>query len=204
MGKGKKKSEDYKSAAKRCRDEGHSEERVLAICSLLCNGYREKYQAAQKEPHKEMTPEEIEKSKVDCREISLYAFAMPVEASMKVHEDLIDRLIALTWFGGKIDSVLDEIVDFRWPGNGYVYKQILKKCFFDKDYLPNNVIYDSIGIGKTEFYAKREVGIIIFGLHMWLYCKRRQLEDMDKGKIPWKEIPRGYDNLSKLPPIEEL
>lgn len=200
----KRKSENYKAAARRCREEGHSELRVLAVCSLLCNGYREKYQAAQKVPHKRMTVEEIEKSKQECRDIFLYAFAMPVEESMKVHGELIDRLIALSWFGAKIDKILDEIVDFRWTGNGYVYKQILKKCYFDKEYLPNNVIYDSIGIGKTEFYAKREVGIIIFGLYMWLYCKRRQMEDMDKGRIPWKEIPRGYDDLSKLPPLDEL
>ena len=201
---GKRKSEDYKAAARKCRQEGHSEARVLAVCSLLCEGYREKYQSAQKEPHKAMTKEEIEKSKADCREIFLYAFAMPVEVSMKVHEELIDKLIALSWFGPKIDKILEEIIDFRWEGNGYIYRQILKKCYFDKQYLPNNVIYDQLEISKSEFYNKREAAIIIFGLYMWLYCKRRQIEDMDKGIIPWKQIPMGHDDIDSLTPIDEL
>ena len=201
---GKRKSEDYKAAARKCRQEGHSEARVLAVCSLLCEGCREKYQSAQKEPHKAMTKEEIEKSKVDCREIFLYAFAMPVEVSMKVHEELIDKLIALSWFGPKIDKILEEIIDFRWEGNGYIYRQILKKCYFDKQYLPNNVIYDQLEISKSEFYNKREAAIIIFGLYMWLYCKRRQIEDMDKGIIPWKQIPMGHDDIDSLTPIDEL
>lgn len=201
---GKRKSEDYKAAARKCRQEGHSEARVLAVCSLLCEGYREKYQSAQKEPHKAMTKEEIEKSKVDCREIFLYAFAMPVEVSMKVHEELIDKLIALSWFGPKIDKILEEIIDFRWEGNGYIYRQILKKCYFDKQYLPNNVIYDQLEISKSEFYNKREAAIIIFGLYMWMYCKRRQIEDMDKEIIPWKQIPMGHDDIDSLTPIDEL
>lgn len=66
------------------------------------------------------------------------------------------------------------------------------------------MIYDQLEISKSEFYNKREAAIIIFGLYMWLYCKRRQIEDMDKGIIPWKQIPMGHDDIDSLTPIDEL
>ncbi len=37
---------------------------------------------------------------------------------------------------------------------------------------------------------------------MWLYCKRRQIEDMDKGIIPWKQIPMGHDDIDSLTSID--
>ncbi|WP_022761994.1 MULTISPECIES: hypothetical protein [unclassified Butyrivibrio] len=204
MCKTSRKSEDYRAAARMCRDEGHSEDRVLAICGMLCNGYREKFQGANNTPHKKMTDGQTKESKLGCRDTFLYAFEKSVEESMKVHSELIDNLIELAWFKPQIDKILDRVKDFRWKDHGYVYKRILELTYFDEEYRPNNVIYDMIGIGKTEYYAKRDIAIIVFGMQMWIYCKKRQIEDMDKGRIPWKDIPKGYDDLTKLVPIEEL
>ena len=39
---------------------------------------------------------------------------------------------------------------------------------------------------------------------MWKYVKRRQYEDMAKGIIPYKEIPKNEEDLNDLTPLDEL
>ena len=151
-----------------------------------------------------MTPEEIAASKRRCRDLFLYIFSKPVEESLEEQEALIDELIKLIWFREKIDMILDQMLDFRGIGNGYVYKMIIKQCYFDDENRPNKEIYDGLGEGvkKSNFYDKRITGILLFGIKMWKYALRRQKEEMEAGIIPWKELPQNHEDLSKLRPID--
>lgn len=200
-----KRSEDYKYAARKCREAGFSELRVYALCIMLCQSYREKYLSALEDGEiKEMTPEEIAASKRKCRDLFLYLFTKPVEESMEEQQKLIDELIKLIWFREKIDYILDVIMDFRGKGNGNVYKMIVKLNYFDEEYRSNKAIYTELGVSKSDFYPKREIGVILFGISMWKYALRRQKEEMDAGIIPYKELPKPQENLDDLPPIDEL
>lgn len=201
------KSEDYKEAARRCRKEGFSENRVMALCLLLLNSYREKYlEALWNHEIKEMTPEEMAYSKRRCRDLFLYLFTRPVEESLEEQQELIDELIKLIWFRSKIDMILKQMINFRGSDNGYAYMMILKQCYFDDEVKTNKDIYEGLGKGvsRTNFYPKRETAIILFGIEMWKYALRRQKEEMDAGIIPRKELPKNQEDLSKLTPIDEL
>ena len=68
----------------------------------------------------------------------------------------------------------------------------------------NKAIYTELGVSKSDFYPKREIGVILFGISMWKYALRRQKEEMDAGIIPYKELPKPQENLDDLPPIDEL
>ena len=200
-----KKSEDYKYAARKCREAGFSERRVFTLCLLLCESYREKYVNALEEGEiKEMTPDEIAVSKRECRDLFLYLFTRPVEESLEEQQELIDNLIKLIWFKEKIDYILDVVLNFRGKGNGQIYKMIVKLNYFDEEYRTNKEIYTDLGISKSDFYPKRETAIIIFGISMWKYALRRQKEEMEAGIIPYKELPKPQENLNELPGIDEL
>ena len=201
------RSEDYKAAVRMCREAGFSENRVMALCKLLLQSYREKYLNALAEGEiKPMTPDEIAESKRRCRDLFLYLFSKPVEDSMEEQQALIDELIKLIWFREKIDMVLDQLLNFKGVGNGYVYKMIIKMCYFDGTFRTNKDIYESLGDGvkKSNFYAKRDTGILLFGIKMWKYALRRQKEEMEAGLIPYKELPQNMEDLSKLTPVEKL
>ncbi|WP_026657831.1 hypothetical protein [Butyrivibrio sp. AC2005] len=198
-------SEDFRAVVRMCRESGFSENRVYALCELLLPTYREKYLSAKAEGEiKPMTPEEMAASKRKCRDLFLYIFSKPVEESLEEQESLIDELIKLIWFREKIDMILDQMLDFRGVGNGYVYKMIIKQCYFDDEIRPNKEIYDGLGEGvkKSNFYDKRITGILLFGIKMWKYALRRQKEEMEEGIIPWKELPQNQEDLSKLRPID--
>ena len=201
------RSEDYKAAVRMCREAGFSENRVMVLCKLLLESYREKYLNAMEEGEiRPMTPDEIEASKRRCRDLFLYLFSRPVEESLEEQQALIDELIKLIWFKDKIDMILDQLLNFRGAGNGYVYKTIIKMCYFDDVYRTNKEIYESLGAGvkRSNFYAKRDTGILLFGIKMWKYALRRQKEEMDAGLIPYKELPHNMEDLSKLTPVEKL
>ena len=198
-------SEDFRAVVRLCRDAGFSEDRGYALCLLLLPTYREKYLNAKVEGEiKPMTPEEIAISKRKCRDLFLYIFSKPVEESLAEQEDLIDELIKLIWFREKIDMILDQMLDFRGVGNGYVYKMIIKQCYFDDEIRPNKEIYNRLGegVGRSNFYDKRITGTLLFGIMMWKYALRRQKEEMEEGIIPWKELPQNNEDLSKLRPIK--
>ncbi|WP_029319508.1 hypothetical protein [Butyrivibrio sp. AE3004] len=200
-----RKSEDYKMVARKCREAGFSEGRVYVLCMLLCESYREKYlNALADDEIKEMTPEAIEASKRECRDLFLYLFTKPAEENIDEQKELIDKLIKLIWFRGKIDYILDKVLDFKGNGNGYVYKMLVKLSYFDEEYRTNKDIYTKLDVCKTDFYPKRDIGVILFGISMWIYALRRQKEDMEAGIIPYKELPKPQENLKDLPPIDEL
>ncbi|WP_139176451.1 hypothetical protein [Butyrivibrio sp. ob235] len=202
-----KSSDDYREAVRLCRESGFSENRVYTLCRLLLFIYRDTYLAAKEDNEiKEMTPEEIAASKRECRDLFLYLFTKPVEESLEEQQQLIDKLIKLIWFREKIDYILDQVANFKGYGYGYAYKMIIKMSYFDEVYRTNKDIYDSLGPGvkKTNFYAKRKTGILLFGIKMWRYALRRQKEEMEAGIIPYKELPDPQENLRDLPPIESL
>lgn len=206
MAKGKSgKSEDYKDAVRMCREEGFSEMRVYTLCCLLLLTYREKYLSAKEENEiKPMTPAEIAASKRKCRDLFLYLFTKPVEESLAEQQALIDELIKLIWFGEKIGMILDQLLNYKGAGRGYTYKMIIKQCYFDEVFRTNVAIYKGLGISKSDFYTKRDTGILLFGIKMWKYALRRQKEEMEAGIIPWKELPKNQEDLSKLLPIDSL
>ena len=117
---------------------------------------------------------------------------------------LIDNIIKKPWFRGKVEMILDEVGNFRVLGPNY--KEILSRCYFYFDGKKEKQIdiYTDMGISSSTFYDRLEIAIILLGILMWKYVKRRQYEDMAKGIIPYKEFPKNEEDLNDLIPLDEL
>lgn len=197
---GKKKSKDYIEVAKMCRQEGFSEEKVLKLCTPLCEDFRDKNYGASKDAHMPQSEEVITEDKLADRDIFFYVLTKPFDESVMERAKLIDNIIKKPWFKGKIDMILDEVANFRV--NGPKYKRILEESYFDGNKRRDSDIYTDMGIASSTFYEMRPIAIRLLGILMWKYVKRRQYEDMARGIIPFKEIPQNDEDISKLPPLE--
>ena len=200
----KRKSKDYVEVAKMCRAEGFSEGKVFELCKPLCEDFGDKNYEASKDPQMPQTEGEIKEDKLNDRDIFFEVLTKPIEKTEKERDILIDNIIKKPWFRGKVEMILDEVSNFRvW---GPKYKEMLIRCYFNFEGKKEKQIdvYTDMGISSSTFYDRLEIAIMLFGILMWKYVKRRQYEDMARGIIPYKEIPKNEEDLSGLTPLDEL
>ena len=200
----KRKSKDYVEVAKMCRAEGFSEGKVFELCKPLCEDFGDKNYEATKDAQVPQTEEEITQDKHNDRDIFFEVLTKPIDQTEKERDMLIDNIIKKPWFRGKVEMILDEVGNFRVLGPNY--KEILSRCYFYFDGKKEKQIdiYTDMGISSSTFYDRLEIAIILLGILMWKYVKRRQYEDMAKGIIPYKEIPKNEEDLNDLTPLDEL
>ncbi len=201
MGK-KKKTKDFVEVARMCREEGFSEDKVLELCTPLCEEFRDKNYDADQDAQIPQPDEEITEDKLKDRDIFFDVLTRPLDQTKVERGALIDNIIKKPWFKGKIDMILIRVANFR--KNGPKYERILRESYFDGKNKTDSDIYVDMGIASSTFYDMRLIAIRLFGILMWKYVKRRQNEDMARGIIPFKEIPQNNEDLSKLTPLNEL
>ena len=115
------------------------------------------------------------------------------------YEDFIWDVVTSRWFEEKAKMVLDRIellVDGCVSGTSYdaeedVHRQgkqirtILKEAFLSGE---NNVmdevsIYTGMEISRATYLRRRPDGIVLFGILMWIYARRREEEDIESGIV---------------------
>lgn len=127
----------------------------------------------------------------------------PMPKEYGTREDFIWELVRTCWIIGKSTDILDMIetmLDGRVSGTPYdiekdrrrdgkLVRTIIEECFitgvcksFSKERLA-----ERYGISVSTLDSKKNAGMAIFGLLMFLYAVRRENEDMEKGIIPRPE-----------------
>ncbi|WP_026658843.1 hypothetical protein [Butyrivibrio sp. AC2005] len=43
-------------------------------------------------------------------------------------------------------------------------------------------------MSKSRFYARHSEAVMLLRIELWRYAKRREIEDMENGIIPWHDI----------------
>ena len=82
----------------------------------------------------------------------------------------------------------------EYPHVGGLYVEILDKCFFhpvvEKDEVTgrNKDIWEIMNMSKSRFYDRYREAIMLLGIELWRYAKRREIEDMENGLVPWHDI----------------
>ena len=109
----------------------------------------------------------------------------------------LDRTISIM---GKSDLMLDKIermIDGAVSGTPYdvekdrrkdgkLVRTILTECFFtgSASSLTNEAYARQLQISRSTLESKKDAGMAIFGLLMWIYAVRREMEDIENGIIP--------------------
>ena len=127
----------------------------------------------------------------------------PIPEEYGSREDFIWELVRTSWITGKSTDTLDMIevmLDGKVSGTPYdiendrrrdgkLVRTIIEECFitgecksFSKEQLA-----ERYGISVSTLDSKKNAGMAIFGMMMFLYAIRRENEDMEKGIIPRPE-----------------
>lgn len=87
------------------------------------------------------------------------------------------------WFEVKSALVLDQMREF--VDDGDVLAQIVQEMYLKgkNRIISNNMMMLKTGIPNTRFFKVKKDAIVLFGLLIWKYCKRRDAEDKVNGII---------------------
>ncbi|SEL12533.1 hypothetical protein SAMN04487770_10662 [Butyrivibrio sp. ob235] len=157
------------------------------------------------------TPEGIQRSKLRLRHWYILLVEQlpnifnedpiePIPIEYGNRDNFIWELVRSPWIMGKSTDVLDYIermLDGKVSGTPYdpdkdrrkdgkLIRKIIEECFItgDSKSLTNEALAERFGISVSTLENKKDAGMAIFGMLMWLYSVRREIEDMDAGIIP--------------------
>ena len=127
----------------------------------------------------------------------------PIPKEYGSRGDFIWELVRTLWIKGKTTDVLDKIeimLDGSVSGTPYdkekdrrkdgkLVRTIIEECFITGECKSstNEQLAERYGISTSTLESKRNAGMAIFGMMMFLYSVRRENEDMEKGIIPRPE-----------------
>ena len=132
----------------------------------------------------------------------------PMPAEFGGRGDMIWELVRTSWIKGKSDKMLDKIermIDGSVSGtpfdpekdkrkDGKLIRKILSDCFFtgEASSLTNEEYARQLLISRSTLESKKAAGMAIFGIMMWIYAVRREMEDIEDGIIPRPEKHRWW------------
>ena len=133
---------------------------------------------------------------------------VPIPAEYGGRGDFIWELVRTIWIKGKSDGMLDKIermLDGSVSGTlydpekdrrkeGKLIRTILTDCFFtgEASSLTNEEYASKLQISRSTLENKKQAGMAIFGILMWIYAVRREMEDIENGIIPRPEQHRWW------------
>lgn len=177
---------DYYRIDDMCYEEGFLGEDVYNKAYLMFKDYRDAKFRNEFSVNNNVTPSQIEASKIFVRGTLMDVMSKPFTEAESEQRDLVKEVLSLAWFPEKLDYALIKVEEF--PGTGKLYKKLLNVCYFKAE---SNKIEDfeaALFLGRSQFYARHREAVMLFGIILWKYAKRRELEDMDKGIIPRRPI----------------
>jgi len=159
-----------------CYKEGLLGKNVFDACYTMLKGFRKRRYKDDNEPPKMHTNEEIAGSKLNVRADFLEAVTVPMEESEGEQDRIIGEVVELPWIDEKLEMITTKMNDY--PKWGKIYVEILDACYFH----PVEEIDEVTGKPKDIWV------VMLLGIELWRYAKRREIEDMEKGIIPWHDI----------------
>lgn len=175
-----------------CYREGLLGKNVFDTCYSLLKEFRKKRFEKHNDPPKSYTEEQIIESKINVRRDFLEAVTVPMEESEGEQERIIREVVNLPWLDEKLQIIKKQMLEY--PHVGDLYVEILDKCYFhpvvEKDEVTgrNKDIWLIMSMSKSRFYDRHREAVMLLGIELWRYAKRREIEDMEKGIIPWHDI----------------
>lgn len=175
------KSLDYTRIAAICKAQGFEPKDVLKKSKLLFDSYKNAKFLQDNIPMKELSDEEVKKQMASARYQFLDLFWRRTEENEEDMRAFINKAITFPWFEKVIEFSLDHLADFKSVGK--TYRKIIEVCYFKAIQETDIDRMVKCGLSRSRFYAKREEAIILFGVILWDYTKRREYEEMGKGLI---------------------
>ena len=175
-----------------CYKEGLLGNNVFNTCYSMLKEVRKKRYKESNEPSKTRSKEEIAESKLNVRADFLEAVTVPLEESEGEQDRIIREAVELPWIDEKLDAISAKMKEY--PKWGKQYVEILDACYFhpveeiDEVTKKPKDIWEVIGMSKSRFYARHREAVMLLGIELWRYAKRREIEDMENGIIPWHDI----------------
>lgn len=127
----------------------------------------------------------------------------PIPDEYGDRDDFIWELVRTIWIKGMSNVMLDKIermldgvvsgtpydVEKDKRKDGKLVRTIITECFFtgEASSLTNEEYARQLQISRSTLESKKEAGMAIFGLLMWIYAVRREMEDIEDGIIPRPE-----------------
>ncbi len=175
-----------------CYKEGLLGEYVFYNCYSMLKEFRKKRFNEDNDSPKTYSKEAITASKLGVRADFLEAVTVSIEESENAQERIMREAVQLPWIGEKLETITLKIQEY--PKVGKLYAEILDTCYFHPKEEIDEVtkkpkdIWEVIGMSKSRFYARHREAVMLLGIELWRYAKRREIEDMENGIIPWHDI----------------
>ena len=199
-----------------CRRENMSYKKVHEhSCELL-----ERYAKGQSDPlrwnkFRKKTFGSIQQEKQNIRRRYIEIIKGKKPYSDEEYEDFVWDVVTSRWFLEKATMILDLIellvdgsvsgtdydVDLDARNQGKQIRRILKDLFLrgENNVKDGKAIYVGMGISRATYFRRRPDGIVLFGILMWIYAKRREEEDIEAGIVD-----RPEEDIIDMPISEEF
>ena len=118
------------------------------------------------------------KQRAEMRKDFLEAIRLPIDESKEYQDRLFQNLRDCPWMRPLIEMVLDEISGTFDEGN--LYKAIITNYYLIDANLSNEEIADLLGLAIASLERKKRAAIKCFGISMYRYAYRRELEEREK------------------------
>ncbi len=180
-----------------CRREHLSYKRVKDLAERLLLRYSQGLEDANN--RETLSPEEIKKEKQNIRRRYIEIILGIREFSEKEYADFAWDVVSSSWFKEKAAMILDMIeerLDRRITqqpydpekdrlNQGIQIKHILRNAFLNgkNRIMDDEAIYTDMQISRATYGRRKPEGIVLFGILMWRYAKKRELEDLEKGEV---------------------
>ena len=124
-----------------------------------------------------------ESKKIPYRTKFLDIVAHPWKYTMEQKRAFAWKVACETWFEGKSALVLDQMKAFA--ADVVVLAKIVDEMYLrgKNRLVSNDTMIMETGIPNTRFFKVKKDAIVLFGLLIWKYCKRRDMEDKINGII---------------------
>ena len=175
-----------------CYREGLLGNNVFNTCYSMLKEFRKKRYEEPNDAPKTYTKEEITESKLTVRRNFLEAVTVPMEESEDEQDNITREVVKFPWLDEKLEIIKAHMKEYpQWGG---LYVEILDNCYFQpvvvKDEVTgqNKDMWEIMNMSKSRFYDRHKEAVMLLGIELWRYAKKREIEDMEKGIIPWHDI----------------
>jgi hypothetical protein len=121
--------------------------------------------------------------KIPYRTKFLQIVEKPWNYSKKEKKSFAWKVACEKWYGDKSYLVLEQMKDFVEGGDvlAYIIDSVYMKGKNTKK--SDDSMQIELYMGRTKYFAVKKDAIVLYGLLIWKYCKRRDQEDKAKGII---------------------
>lgn len=160
-----------------CLSAGFEPRNVQVLTTMLLDHFRSGIQTSQ------LFRFILDKSgeqnqKTEMRHDFLDAIRLPIEESKEYQDRLFQNLRDCPWMRGLIDMVLDEIAETFDEGD--LYRDIITNYYLIDANYTNEEIASMVNQSLPSLERKKREAIKCFGISMYRYAYRRELEESEK------------------------